>query len=308
MASLLSLLLGILWDRVIGEPKRGHPLILFGRYATFLERLLHSSSASPHRQRLNGALAWFLATAPLLSLYFLILWNFPALLPLVDALILGVALGWRSLEEHVQAVVLSLTASDLPTARAAVSRIVSRDAHLLDAEGIAVAATESALENGHDAVIATLFWFALAGGAGALLHRLVNTLDAMWGYRTPRYQYFGTFAARADDLLGFPSARLTALLYTLLGPHPYLAFTCWRQQASRWPSPNAGPVLAAGAGALAYSLGGPAPYEGRWQERPLLGHGPKPTPTAPLAALSLIDRAAFATLLLALLWILLTRS
>jgi adenosylcobinamide-phosphate synthase len=308
---LVALVLGLAWDRLIGEPQRWHPLVAFGRWAERCEGWVRQrfvpADGEPltldklrryhWRERLAGVLAWAGAVAPPLVAYSWLTAAFPKLTWFWDGAVLGVALGWRSLDEHVRAVVRAQRTGDLAAARTAVARIVSRDALLLDERGVATAATESALENGHDAVIAPLVWFAIAGGWGVLLHRMANTLDAMWGYRTPRYRDFGWFAARMDDLLGWPSARVTAFAYALAGA-TRAALTCWRNQAPHWPSPNAGPVIAAGAGALGVRLGGQAPYEGRWVARPLLGCGALPTTDTPLAALALLYRATWGVIVL----------
>ncbi|MCM2289453.1 MAG: cobalamin biosynthesis protein, partial [Sulfuritalea sp.] len=181
-------------------------------------------------------------------------------------------------------------AGDLAAARTHVGWLVSRDTSALDEEGVARAAVESILENGNDAVFGTLFWFLLAGGAGAVLYRLANTLDAMWGYRDQRRLYFGWAAARIDDLLNLVPARLTALSYALLGDTRN-AWSCWRRQAAAWSSPNAGPVLAAGAGALAVQLGGAAMYHGAMEERPKVGAGDTASVGHIGAALALVERS-----------------
>ena len=176
---------------------------------------------------------------------------------------------------------------------------MSRDTRALEAEAIAGASVETALENGNDAVFGALFWAALLGGPGALAFRFANTLDATWGYKDERRIYFGWCAARADDLLGFVPARLTALTYALLGQGG-AALRCWRTQAPAWSSPNAGPVMAAGAGALGVSLGGAAIYHGRVEARPVLGSGPAPVAADIERALALVRHGSLAWAALAL--------
>ncbi len=241
--------------------------------------------------RLAGLLAWALAVLPWVALALWLRTLHPHAHWGVDSALLYFALGGRSLAEHALAVATPLAAGDLDAARARVGWIVSRDTRALDAEGVAKAATESVLENGNDAVFGALLWFVLGGGAGVVLFRLANTLDAMWGYRTPRHLHFGWAAARIDDLLGWLPARLTALTYAWLGD-TRRALACWRAQAPAWDSPNAGPVMAAGAGALGVRLGGAATYHGRAEHRPALGEGRGADVDAIRAAVALVRRGA----------------
>lgn len=254
-------------DRLLGEPARWHPLVGFGVLASALERAMNAGAG----RRLRGLLAWSLLVLPPVALA---LWAIPPGLPgwVVDVLLLTLALGGRSLAEHAGRVADDLANGDLAAARCHVGWMVSRQTDDLDAAGVASACVESTLENGNDAVFGTLFWFALLGGPGALLFRLANTLDAMWGYRNPRFADFGWAAARLDDLLNYLPARLTAFSYALCG-QTRRALRCWQRQAASWKSPNAGPVMAAGAGSLGLALGGAAVYHGHRQERPLLGEG-----------------------------------
>ena len=288
MTVALSMVLALLLDAVLGEPRRWHPLVGFGTLATAIERRLYAD------RRDAGIVAWTVAVVVPVALLAWLRAIAPMPLPfLIDAIVLYFALGWRSLGEHARPVAQALLAGNIEAARVAVGRMVSRDTLALDATRVSAAATESVLENGHDAVFGALFWFVLFGAPGVLGFRLANTLDAMWGYRTARYNHFGWMAARADDVLGFIPARLTALTYAALGDGA-TAMRCWRTQAPAWDSPNAGPVMAAGAGALRVRLGGPAPYRGRWEERPVLGEGAPPTADEILRALRLVDRGVIA--------------
>lgn len=267
MTVALTAWAGFLLDRALGEPRRWHPLVGFGGLAAWAEQhLRRGAPGHPWGNRLRGLLAWSLIVLPWVALA---VWLRH---PLTDALLLWLALGGRSLEEHARAVAVPLEQGALDAARQAVGRIVSRETATLEAQEIATATVETVLENGNDAVFATLFWFFVAGGPGVLLHRLANTLDAMWGYKDARRRYFGWAAARLDDGLNYLPARLTALTYAVLG-RTALALTCWRTQAGQWSSPNAGPVMAAGAGALSLVLGGKARYHGQEEFRPALGQG-----------------------------------
>ena len=271
MSLILSAVAGVALDAALGEPKRWHPLVGFGTLANRLEQRFNPSGGG---WRSHGVSAWCLAVLPL-TLLTVLLVQLPWIGWLVQIIALYAALGLRSLDQHAQPVAQALRLGDLPLARQRVGYMVSRRTEELDATGVARAGTESVLENGSDAVFAALFWFLVAGAPGVVLYRLSNTLDAMWGYRNDRFERFGWAAAKIDDVLNYVPARLVALTYALLG-RTTTAMRCWQRQAPRWDSPNAGPVMTAGAGALGVSLGGAAVYHGELHQRPELGEGPPP--------------------------------
>lgn len=277
----LAALAAVLLDRLLGEPRRWHPLVGFGHLATVIESKLN------HGALTAGLLAWLLAVGPWVALAF---WLRPAAPFAIDVALLTFALGAQSLCEHAEAIAKPLQEGHLDEARRRVGWIVSRETAQLDASGVAKAGVESVLENGNDAIFGTLFWFALLGAPGALLFRLANTLDAMWGYRTERFNLFGRSAARLDDALNWLPARLTALTYALFG-QTRKALACWRAQAAGWASPNAGPVMAAGAGSLGVALGGAAIYHGQEEIRPPLGLGPAPVAADLRRAIVLVRRS-----------------
>ena len=314
MGTPLVMSAALLLDTALGEPRRWHPLSGFGHAAGVVERWLRRAdpenatthantacqgdmppggNASPHEcgarlQLLGIAAVIILVVPPVLSCALLV--QIPAVGLLVETAVLYLAIGHRSLHEHALLVYDALRTLDLACARQRVGRIVSRDTRDMDATRVAGATVESVLENGNDAVFAALFWFALLGAPGALAYRLINTLDAMWGYRTPQYLNFGRAAARLDDALNLAPARLTALSYALCGA-TRAALRCWRRQARHWESPNAGPVMAAGAGALGLRLGGGAYYHGQWKDRPALGEGRAPGADDIVRSLRLVVRS-----------------
>jgi len=311
---LLTLVAALLLDRLLGEPRHAHPLVGFGRLATWLESGLNahyagSSSGEPVRlkphlqskQRLYGALGVVLLTLPPISLL-LFIQQWHELTLFVNVVILYLAIGARSLVEHAYKVRDALLKKNMDLARTRTGYLVSRDTVHMKPQDMARATIESTLENGSDALFAPLFWFLIAGAPGVLFYRLVNTLDAMWGYKTSRYRHFGWAAARLDDVLNFIPARLTALSYACTGKF-VSAIQCWLNQADKCASPNAGPVMAAGAGALALQLGGPAIYHGQPEDRPQLGTGSLPEVKDIDQAVNLLRRSLWLWLvLLALIW------
>lgn len=289
------------FDYFLGEPAKWHPLVGFGRYAELLEKKLNTKTASEsdsnvHRAAIeteiklkkNGVIALLAAVVPFVWLAN-ILQDIHSIKLVVQCLCLYLAIGASSLNAHALEIADALENNDIQLARQKVGYIVSRDTANLDETAIAKAAVESVLENGCDAVFGAIFWGIFAGAPGVVLYRLTNTLDAMWGYKNPQFINFGWAAARFDDLLNFVPARLTALTYAALGNFK-IAIRCWITQAPKWYSPNAGPVMAAGAGALAVSLGGNAIYHGQFKERPLLGEGAPPTASDIRRATKLVNR------------------
>lgn len=271
IATMIAVVAALALDHLLGEPRRWHPLVGFGRMAAWIEQKFNVHEGSGMSA---GVIAAFTLIAPLTLLTYLIV-NYLPLPILFETLILYLALGGRSLVEHADQVHHALVTGNTNEARRFTGYLVSRDTSDMSERDMSRATIESTLENGCDAVFAPLFWFLIGGAPLALCYRLTNTLDAMWGYRTKRFLHWGWAAARFDDVLNYLPARLTALTYALTGQF-INAVSCWRAQASSWKSPNAGPVMSSGAGALTLQLGGPAHYHGSLQQRPALGSGPEP--------------------------------
>jgi adenosylcobinamide-phosphate synthase len=259
---------GYLADLLLGDPRRGHPVAGFGTVAARLERLTYADSRW----------AGLRHTALLLSGLWLLgmvaggrarMW--------ATAAATFTALGGTSLNRVGGQMADLLTAGDVDGARQLLPSLCGRDPAALDAAGVARATVESLAENTSDAQVAPLLWAAVGGVPGVLVYRGANTLDAMIGHRSPRYERFGWAAARFDDLLNYVPARVTGILVVacapVVGGSPAAALRAWRNDAERHPSPNAGVAEASFAGALGVRLGGPTQYAHRLEIRPTLGDG-----------------------------------
>jgi len=263
----LGLLAGWAGDAVLGDPRRGHPVAGFGAVALRVE----AAAYAPSRTRGAACTAGLVALAAGATEVAARRLGRTRVL----AVVTWAALGGRSLGAVAARIAGRLEGGDLPGARDELPALVGRDPSALDEDGVARAVVESVAENTSDAVVGALFWGAVAGPAGVAGFRAANTLDAMWGHRSTRYEDFGWAAARLDDALGWVPARLTAALAAgaapLVGGSPAAALRAARDDGPAHPSPNAGVVEASFAGALGVRLGGRLSYGGRVEDRPVLG-------------------------------------
>jgi adenosylcobinamide-phosphate synthase len=305
LSAPLAVLFALALDRALGEPPaRWHPVVGMGKYLSFMGRriapIADGAAAPEARPFVAGALAWC-AGALAVALLAMVLtagmagwaWWWQAL---ALGLLLKPLLSWRMLRDEVSAVEQALGES-LAAGRARLAWLVSRDVSALDASQVRESAIESLAENLNDSVVAPLFWFAVAGLPGAALYRFANTADAMWGYRGERngrdWTWAGKWAARADDVLSWLPARITAVLLGLLG-----ALRAWHAlpaQARRTPSPNSGWPMAAMALALDVRLCKPGTYT-------LHGDGRLAQPADTARALRLAGRVVQGLTVLSLAW------
>ncbi len=273
-----GVLIGYLSDVAFADPRRGHPVAGFGTAAAQLERLTYRDSraaGAAHTAVLLAAVVVGAAGLDLAATRRGGFWSTTAV-----AAATWVSLGGTSLARTGLQMAELLDDADIAGARMLLPSLCGRDPALLDIDGLTRAALESIAENTSDAQVAPVLWAALGGTPGVLVYRGINTLDAMIGHRSPRYAKFGWAAARIDDVANYVGARVAGALVVgcapLVGGSALGALRAWRRDARKHPSPNAGVVEAAFAGALGVQLGGPTQYRHELQIRPTLGDGPAP--------------------------------
>jgi len=263
-------------DLLLGDP-RGypHPVRVMGWAIERLEGPLRQS----FRPRLAGAVLWAVVTgssfvaAQGLILLGATIHRWVGLG--IHLLLLWTALALRDLDREARDVYEALKDGDLLQARRMLSRIVGRDTEALPRSEVIRAAVESVAENTVDGVLSPIFYALLGGAPFAMAFKAVSTLDSMVGHRDERYREFGTVSARADDLLNFLPARVSACLIpvaaALLGMKGRESWRCILKDRKNTPSPNAGIPEAAFAGALGIALGGPISYGGKEYVIPTIG-------------------------------------
>ncbi|MGC9194558.1 MAG: adenosylcobinamide-phosphate synthase CbiB [Syntrophobacteraceae bacterium] len=269
-----------LLDLAAGDPRwMPHPVRWIGSLIAWAERVLYPKAASPAQMRFAGFALWVLVLSVVLvaAKTFLVLSTFPgAFLGSLAAIWLAyTTLATRCLHDEARQVAEALCADDIALARSRLSFIVSRETAHLDSEAILRALVETVSENFSDGIVAPLFYLAIGGPLGAIVYKAVNTMDSMLGYKNERYRFFGSFAARADDVANWIPARISGWLMVsgcaLLGMDWRRAAKTMRRDAPKMKSPNAGYPEAAAAGGLGVRLGGAGRYFGTIVEKPFLG-------------------------------------
>ncbi|MDX9874184.1 MAG: cobalamin biosynthesis protein [Spongiibacteraceae bacterium] len=303
----LSLVISLLVNRWLGEPRAGHPVVLYRRLARRVEVALSRGVADDPGGRAlllgRGAVALILMVLPAVALASMVQlwlwWWSPLLFVGGAALILALAIARNTLMRYAHYIAGRLAEGDLPGARRELARILSRDCEALSEEEVSRALVEAILRNGNDNLLASVFWFVLGGLPGVAMHRAVHILNGCWDNDD-----FSWATRRCETLLNWVPARLTAISYAAAGRlRP--ALRCWQRQSGNWSyrqaeARNATPLLAAGGGALGIVLGGPIRRDGLVIERPLFGDGRAPCPTDVERALTLINRGLALWLLLLL--------
>ena len=306
-----ALLFGWVLDLLLGDPAwLPHPVVWFGKLITFGEHLLNKGRG---RKAKGGLMAVTLIVLIFFGTSLLrhLLCQLPPVFGqrgvwqlLFDALLVFFCLAGTTLIREVR-MVFEAASRSLAEGRQQVARIVGRDTNELSAQEVRTAALETLAENLSDGVIAPLFWLWIAGPAGMLAYKMVNTLDSMIGYRTDRYRDFGCWAAHIDDLANYIPARLTALLMALSASKPLQTLRFVGRYGRQHASPNSGYPEAALAGILDCRFGGPHYYFGQLFPKPYIGHHDRALGTSDMQKAVRVNRKAefCAVVLVIALWL-----
>jgi adenosylcobinamide-phosphate synthase len=284
MNSFTLATLALLVENLFGYPKFlqshvGHPVQWMGSLVTILEDRFNSRTTVESDGRTEGltALAILLLCAGAPAILIATALSYVPYGWVINVLLATTLIAQKSMRDHTEAVANALGRS-LAEARSEVGKIVGRDTSTLDESGVTKAALESLAENTADGIVAPALYYAIAGLPGIAIYKAINTADSMIGHKSAQYLHFGWAAAKLDDLVNWPAARLCGGLFVLSAWFQSKAAMrsawamMWRD-AAKHHSPNAGWPEAAMAGALDLQFGGPRAYEDETHDLPSLGDG-----------------------------------
>ena len=281
---LIGFAAGFVLDLIIGDPYNfPHPIRWIGSLIGWLDKTLlgDGKKLSSSGKKARGLLMWLVVIVITVCLtggaLYLAYSIHPAAGMVLEAVLTCYCLATKSLKDESMKVYKALLTKDLDASRKAVSMIVGGDTKALDEAGITRAAVETVAENTSDGVIAPLLYCFLAGPVLGLAYKAANTMDSMVGYHNDRYEDFGFFPAKLDDVVNFLPARISALLMisaAFLGGRDYSgkrAFEIFKRDRFNHKSPNSAQTESACAGALGVRLAGDASYFGKVVKKPFIG-------------------------------------
>lgn len=279
--SLAAVVLGFCIDLLVGDPHGfPHPVVLIGKCISTLEGLLRRlCPKNPAGERAAGAILWgavvIVSTAVPAGLLWLCGLLSPWLRLALESVMCWQILAVKSLREESMKVYTALETGDLSASRQAVSMIVGRDTASLDDAAVTRAAVETVAENTSDGVVAPLLFLLIGGAPLGFFYKAVNTMDSMLGYVEPPYRHIGLVPARADDVVNFLPARLSALLMLLagglLGLDMAAGWRIFRRDRRKHASPNSAQTESVCAGLLGLRLAGDAWYGGVLHQKEYIG-------------------------------------
>lgn len=273
-------LFALIIDFILGDPQSSyHPVVIIGDIISYYEKIFYYVRDSKWQQRFFGFLTVIfvlLSISIIVGLFqYLVSLTIPIANIAFQSILLYFCISPSSLDKAATAVYSALRRNKINKARYKLSMIVGRDTKNLDNESIIRATVETVSESIVDGIISPLIWYACFGVIGAVIYRAINTMDSMLGHKNERYRYFGTAAARLDDIANFIPARIS---YFLIASAAYILRKDWRnalkigkRDARKHPSPNSGYPEASIAGALNVQLGGINYYQGVPNKRSFMG-------------------------------------
>ena len=309
MSILLACVTGFILDFICGDPVwLYHPVRLIGKLISILEKECRRSCGDSGKKLIvAGSVLWLLVLVVSTGIPFLLLWAagriHPYLRFALESFWCYQILATKSLKVESMKVYTELKKGDLPAARRAVSMIVGRDTEVLDEIGVTKAAVETVAENTSDGVVAPLLFLLLGGAPLGFAYKAVNTMDSMIGYKDEKYLFIGRVAAKADDVVNYIPARISALLMTaaafLTGMDGKQAWKTYRRDRYNHASPNSAQTEAVCAGALRIQLAGDAWYFGKLYKKKYIGDPLKEvTPEDIKKAIRLLYGTAWLTMIL----------
>jgi adenosylcobinamide-phosphate synthase len=262
----IGLIGAIALDFFLGDPpNRYHLVSWLGSLIAFLIRKSkrNKDSLAVRRERLAGfILATSLVAVIGIGIQILVFVSFHIFgiiaATIMSALLLKIALAIKGMEKHASKILKALEGDDLKSAQNSLSLIVRRDTGELPEQYVISATIECIGESTVDGIVGPLFFYSMLGPAGALMYRVVNTLDSMVGYKDNYYRNIGWASAKLDTFFNYVPARITSILIIIsaqiLGEDWKNSFQILRRDHNKTSSHNAGYPMATMAGALRVKL------------------------------------------------------